>query len=321
MKLYIYSKTKAVKDFFNSIKLKKNEIIEIKKPENLFEDLKKIHPAEMVYCDVSSYDEKELKKILKALEVQKKYGIIDPRSQLNDIATLFYSNASDYIGKNLLKEGFTAQRLRTAYDYKILDEKDTIVVPEDFILTGKDWKDIKSGKEYTFCLMFVELDDLRELKKQTGASIISEIVDDFHNFLARAVANHNGKIWMWMDFGGLILLPFDGKNCDVIMSCIKLIMNRKMLNAEYFGYDIELRYRIALHIGNTLYKKRGETGTIVSDSINSIFHLGQQYAMPGNFYMTEYVTQFIPTGLNLLFVHDGEFEGREIYRMRLPLGH
>jgi len=321
MKTYIYSKTKAVKDCFEAIKIKKDEIIDIRNPEDILSDLKSLHATEMIYCDISSYDEKNQNKVLKALCEIKKYGIIDPKAQLEDSAQLFYNNASDYIGKNMIKNGIKAQRLRQAYDYKFLDDKENILIPEDFILSGANWKEIKSGKEYTFCLMFIELDDLRELKKQTGASIITEMVDDFQNFINQVIAPHNGKVWMWMDYGGLVLLPFDGENCSIIMSCIKLIMNRKMLNAEFFGYDIEMRYRIALHIGNTVYKKRGDTGEIVSDSINSIFHLGQQYAEPGNLYMTDYVTQFIPAGLRSLFVEDGEFEGRNIHRMRLPLGH
>ncbi|MBP7583491.1 MAG: hypothetical protein KBA61_05635, partial [Spirochaetes bacterium] len=32
------------------------------------------------------------------------------------------------------------------------------------------------------------------------------------------------------------------------------------------------------HVGNTVYRVRGDTGSIISDSINSIFHLGQKYA-------------------------------------------
>jgi hypothetical protein len=95
-----------------------------------------------------------------------------------------------------------------------------------------------------------------------------------------------------------------------------LMLNQRLISAEEFCYDFLVSFRVALHIGNTVYQLRGDTGTIVSDSINSIFHLGQKFAEPGSLYLTEDVRPLLPAGLEKSFVSEGIYEGREILRMR-----
>jgi hypothetical protein len=128
----------------------------------------------------------------------------------------------------------------------------------------------------------------------------------------------NGRVWMWMDFCGLVLIPFDGERCEAVLSCLRMVMNRVIISAEECDLGILLSYRIALHIGNTVYRARGDTGTIISDSINSIFHLGQKFARPGHFLVTENAEPFIPAGVRDLFRSEGVYEGRMIYRLALP---
>jgi len=94
------------------------------------------------------------------------------------------------------------------------------------------------------------------------------------------------------------------------------MLDRNIISAEDIGFNIPLSYRISLHIGNTVYKNRGDTGHIVSDTINSVFHIGQKYAGPGGFYVTQEIFPFIPKGLDAYFIPAGVFEGREIRRMR-----
>ena len=90
-------------------------------------------------------------------------------------------------------------------------------------------------------------------------------------------------------------------------------------------YDIErsvfpnfISLRIVLHMGSTIYTTRN-TGQVISDSINSIFHLGQQFARPNNFYITEEVLQICHAAFTEYFVEEGDFEGRNTYRMRRPI--
>jgi hypothetical protein len=167
--------------------------------------------------------------------------------------------------------------------------------------------------------MYTELDLHSDWKKKSGKLHLDKVGTDFHNFIERWVTPINGRIWMWEQFGGLVLFPFDGTNCEALLTCFKLMLNRTIISTEEFSYDILLSYRIALDIGNTVYKKRGETGTVISDTVNFLFHLGKRFADPGKLYLTDNVAAFIPSGLRDYFVPAGDFEGKTLQRMRLPV--
>ena len=224
-------------------------------------------------------------------------------------------------GKTPFASGITVKRLQDALNFKgaeieaFLEKEKT--ANRDFILSGSDWSGIKSGSEYTFLFMFIELDNKAEIR-QMGQEYAARVLDQFHDYITEVVSPARGKVWMWMDFGGLILFPFNGKECEAVIPAFKLMLDNRFTSSEIFDLDIFLTYRIAMHVGNTVYKTRGDTGTIVSDSINSIFHIGQKFAGTGTFCLTGEVFQYIPKGLGHCFAPAGEFEGREIMKM-IPL--
>jgi len=77
-----------------------------------------------------------------------------------------------------------------------------------------------------------------------------------------------------------------------------------------------IRYRIAMHIGNTVYQPRGKTGTIISDCINSLFHLGQKYTDEDGLFITENIYSFLNEKTKKLFIKVKPFEGRQIYTFK-----
>jgi hypothetical protein len=322
MEVYIFSDLKNIQKKFSDIGKSKNVVLSILPAA----DLKKIKriapPGSMVYADLSSFGEGEAPGILKFLArlADYRYAIIDPNAISGDIADLFHNGASDYIGKKIFKTGITRNRLLRAMNFQKL-ECDTEVQKSsrtNYILSGSDWKNIMQGRIYTFCFMFIELDYANEIKF-FGMEQFNRVIGSFRSYLEDLVEPINGKIWIWNDFGGLILFPFNGKKCDAIETALMLMINRKLLSAEITQLDIALSYRIAMHIGNTVYKSSGETGTIVSDSINSIFHLGQKFAEAGNLYLTEDIFSLTPDGLIKCFINAGEYEDRHIFRMRRVL--
>jgi hypothetical protein len=70
-------------------------------------------------------------------------------------------------------------------------------------------------------------------------------------------------------------------------------------------------------IGNLTYTQ-ANVGSVVSDSLNSVFHLGQEFAKPGQFCLTDDVLRFGHPALKEYFLEAGNFEGRRILRMRIP---
>lgn len=324
MELAIFTKSKAVKTYFNPLLKSRTHSAEILDPAQLEQVLKQNQSGLFVYVDVSGLEETARDSFLQSFPRRKKIrvGIVDPTGLIDDIGRLFHSGAVDYLGKRALTQTFSAKRLDAAL--RLMPFKDSRVdsekaeVSTDWKLSGNKWSGIRSGQEYTFCFLFVEIDLIDEWKRKSGQEHLDNVKKAFYRHIERVVSPLSGRIWMWMDMGGLVLFPFDGKQCPAILTCFKLVLDRVIISAEEFTYGTIISYRIALHIGNTVYKARGNTGTIVSGDINFLFHVGQKFAKPGHFYLTEPAVRFIPKGLESCFVDAGVFEDVSMTRMKHP---
>ncbi len=322
MQILVFSDNKGINKPFGKLIKSKDITVHFFSPSEIKKILKNTEHGSILYVDVSDMSTDERTKTMKYLAKLEnyRYGIIDRKNVIHDIAELFHNNACDYMGKELLKEEIAPKRIKTIETYRdiLLPEEEQNPAISNYILSGNNWNAIKTGQEYTFCMMFIELDNQKGLMKSMGASHIEKTIASFRKYLEKYFSPLQGQIWMWMDFGGLILFPFNGEKCDAILASFRMILNRHIICIEDIDINTVLSFKIALNIGNTVYRKKGDTGNIISDSINSIFHLGQKYTPPGNFYLTREVFEYAPAGLKKMFLDAGEYEGREILRMRLP---
>ena len=325
--IYLFSKNSKVLSFFKKIRNSKAFSLVIYNPVNYKTILRNTTQQTFVYVDISSFEKPEREKLINYITRQKRFdfGIIDPKNTISDPAVLFYHGASDYLGKDLLNLEAKTNRIKNAVDFysveSIEDESTEIPVFEDMptMLSGHNWDNIKVGNEYTFCMLHIEIDILPEWAVKSGKEHIEEVMDFFYSHLNIIITPLNGRMWMKTDYGGLVLFPYDGSCTPIIIECIKLIMNRIIISAEEYTYSTILTYRMSLDIGNTKYLTSGNTGNIISDSVNFIFHFGKQYASTGNFYLTGRVHEDIPPGLIDIFCPSERFEDRSIYRMKLPV--
>ncbi|HPS57970.1 MAG TPA: hypothetical protein PK514_07675 [Spirochaetota bacterium] len=321
MEISVFSDSQAVNSCFAGIAKAKGFSVNY----NPLSDLKKKGEASpddtVIYADLGGLAQPAVKKNLTILSsLNRVFGILDAKGSFDDPAVFFHAGASDYIGKALFKSGIDQARVKKVYDFgrkflQIQDAPPQAAVKFASPLSGNDWKKITLGKEYTFCFMHIELDEQKEIKKRFPGTALEEFTKRFHNFVEESVSDINGKVWMWADLGGLVLVPFDGETCPAIFKGFSMMLNRKIMSFENFDYDMLFSYRIAIHIGSTVYQTRGDTGKIVSDSVNSIHHLKQNFAEPGNMYLTEDVCKYIPVGFEKFFIKSGTYEGREIYRL------
>ena len=327
MRIAVFSDDDAVRSAFSEVMNASSDSILIRPAGEYKSFLKKCPRDTFVYIDVSTLSDAGRNQLTSLFKKYYDicYGILDPGGVIEDVAELFHAGCSDYMGSEILKKRISAKRIKRCADF-CAPRLNTTATDSDrvrrscYLLSGNNWDAVKSGHEYTFCFMFIELDHQREFKKAFGEAYQKKVVNSFRSFVESAVTPDGGRIWIWMEFGGLILFPFDGKRCPAILTAFRLMLARKTtIRAEYPQLSLLPTYRIALHLGNTVYKSRGETGTIVSDSINSIFHLGQRYTEPGNLYLTKEVLEFAPSGLEKMFLPAGTYEDREILRMRLPV--
>lgn len=181
-----------------------------------------------------------------------------------------------------------------------------------------DWSAIEPDTEYTFWFAFVSLNASRELAGQQSTEQSARLVAAFQQALDRYFAPVGGKIWMWKDFSGLVLFPFDGTTWKPVLAAYRFILNQNLVNAEDLGLSVPISFQIALDIGNTTYREAGKTGTIISDSVNYIFHLGQKFAPQGALTITSQIIPFLPERMTPLIIPMGKFEGRLVYRLRVP---
>ncbi len=271
----------------------------------------------MLYLDLSSFSKREARRVVNILEGQEglSYGIIDPEGFIPDPADLFHGGASDYIGPALFGGKLTLNRVLQGMDFYPGGEDDDAPEVYDDALS---WDDIEEGGEYPFFFLYAELDILPEWKAESASSMISGLLHTFESHLNRVFAPLGGRLWMKSDYGGLYLFPYSSGQSGIISACLQLILNKVLTSTEIFSYGTLLPYHFALDKGHTVYRKKGETGTLISDAVNFIFHLGQQYTTEGNFILSSRMAEHIPRGLEDCFTENGEFADQPLLRMKLP---
>ena len=316
---------RSVEAWFAPLTRSKKNSLSVIKPFDFPGKLKKLSNRHLVYLDISPFPEEEWQKHLRALLKKEnlRVGVIDPKNTVRDPGGFFHSGAVDYIPRAVLNGDFQAKRIQAAWDLFPFPEKGNrqehaLLAEQDWIPSPGGWKDVRKGHEYSFFFLYIEINMLDEWKKKSGSTHIDDIQEIFHRHIEETFKPIGGKIWMWMNNCGVVLFPFDGTSCRCIESCLRLILNRRIISIEEYGYNSLITYTMAVHLGNTIYKTRGDTGEIVSDSINFLFHIAKKYAGREHFYVTENVLPFLEPRLKELFLKSGTFEGVKMYSMKLP---
>jgi class 3 adenylate cyclase len=322
MTIVVFSDHKSVQHLFSSLHKGRSHEVKIVPRENYRSRLKDEEKPFLVYFDIFQMDTsvymKELRFLLKQADVA--VGVIDPKGTMEDPALFFHEGGVDYIGAKLFKGKIPLKRIKSVCSFIGVNDEDSDneTVPNSLSLVN-DWKEIREGHAYTFCFLYAELDLTHEWRRKSGQDHLKQVKERFHEYIRKAVEPHNGRIWMWNEYGGLVLFPYNGTPFHVVLAACKLVVNRSIAGCEQFPFKTPISFRLGIHIGETVYRERGNTGTIVSDSINFTFHLGSKYAVPGNMYITREVYDQTHPGLKDLFIREECFEGREIYRMRRVL--
>jgi class 3 adenylate cyclase len=96
-----------------------------------------------------------------------------------------------------------------------------------------------------------------------------------------------------------------------------MILNSSLISIEVLELSVPVNFTLALHYGKTPYQAPGKTGTVISDAVNFVFHLGSKCAEPGRLTISEEVPdEALPPALNAFFTAAGEFEGLGIRHSR-----
>ncbi len=272
------------KTFGTLMKSKKYSIVFIDRDE--YNKPKNTSTTTLYYLDITGLQQAEIQKYIKYFNKESMfYGIIDFKNTFSDIAWFFHNNACDYIKKETCNNPISESRIRAIVTFKSIPLSET--PQRKYIIARDSWKSIKPEQEYTFCFLFIEILDVQKMKQHIAADHLDSKIFSFRHFVENTLKHLDGKLWMWMDATGLFIFPFNGKSLPAVDSAIRLTVNRSIISLEHTLFNQIIHYRIAMHIGNTVYQPHGKTGTIISDCINSLFHLGQKYTADEGLFITE----------------------------------
>jgi class 3 adenylate cyclase len=325
VKVFVFTRTPAVILRMLSARARKEMNIEAFPLSELREPLPSSAETVLVYLDVRGLSDKERGRALSEIVKNPKvcFGVLDPMGTVKDIAALFHAGAVDYVGKKLTLAAFTAKRAAAvaAYARNANGGQDgagkgkgqtPVTAP-----VSDGWLDIVPGREHRFAFLFVEVDDAEELKKRHEPENLAGAMETFRGFVERVVLQHGGRLWMWGRFGGLALFPLHDSTSAAPLCGLRIILSRVFYDVEESLLPGRLVFHLALSVGTTVYQK-GDTGRIVSDGVNSIFHLGRKYTQPGQFLLTAEAGELAPPALRAYLVPAGSFEGSRIMRMLRP---
>ncbi|MFP4374186.1 MAG: hypothetical protein ACLFPO_07635 [Spirochaetaceae bacterium] len=329
MKIHLFSNGASAASAFAPLKRSRRYELEISEPPDPKRAMRSCSPDEFVYVDASHLDAEELFAFARKLDrvARCPFGLVYTGAEPADPSRLFFAGASDYIGAGALERGITTRRMDEVT--KFIERRELergTAVAEDFeapapdsgryIISGSDWDGIEPSHEYTFWFLLAELDDVSHYANHTSESYTEELVAALRRRVAKAAAPYKGRVWIWKKTGGILLFPYDGSACTPLVPIMRLVLNRAIANVEEHGFKSEISFRLALHLGNTVFESEGHTDRIVSETVNFIFHLGRRYLEPGDLAVTAEAFHFIPPALKPYFRRSAPFEGHGIMRLR-----
>jgi hypothetical protein len=280
--------------------------------------------------DISGLDAGELKKTCNRLKkacAASPWGLVDPAGEAPDPAAFFFDGASDYIGPGLLKKGWDKKRMTAALSWR----NDAPPKSGDSAAPGtsenrgvrkfpggkfEGWKSIRAGTSASFLFLYFSLSGENDLRAHLGEKAITVVQNRLRDVLQQNLQESQSLLWMESEFSSLFLVPPRALNAKAaVESSLRMIAGCRLIGIENLGLSIPVNFTFALHYGKTVFRAPGKTGTIVSDAINYIFHLGNKKAEPGRLTISADVSdEAIPEGLKDLFSPAGIYE-------ELPIRH
>ncbi|MDR0321195.1 MAG: hypothetical protein LBI28_06805 [Treponema sp.] len=293
--------------------------------------------GDITYIDVSGLTVADYKKLLGSLKNScKGWGIIDPKGSIKDVATLFFEGASDYLGPGVLKEAIEPKHFKQAVQWRKEAAKAAENADEDSakgeggstflnssiklpaVSAFPGWKKMETGKVMPFYLLYCSLQGKVSLDDRLDEKTVAKVHKRFLNVLDNNFYKGDGLLWMNSGRDCLFLIPPRVKNVEeAIKASLNVIISAPQITLEALNISIPANFVFALHYGSITYKPPGRTGTIVSDAINFVFHLGAKKAEPGRLTVSgELPGVTIPKSLQDCFSSAGEFEGRKIWHTK-----
>jgi hypothetical protein len=278
--------------------------------------------GDLSYLDVTGQEAAEQRRrvaLLKGRSGKAAWGILDPKGCCPDPAALFHLGASDYLGPQACKKGLTKARIKAALAFNGDDPEASGLDPrarvDEYPFAG--WSNLKRGSPLPFYFLYFGIEGAAGLKRELGETGYASFRDRLRAHLQQSLTEANALLWIESETSGLFLLPPSRRAAQAAVdACLRSLLGAPIIGYEKLGMSIPISLFYALHFGSSAFEEPGKTGTIVSEDVNFIFHLGAKRAEANRITLSAAAEGAIPEKLSDLFESSGTFEGRGLKRSR-----
>ena len=156
------------------------------------------------------------------------------------------------------------------------------------------------------------------LRPIIGEAAFNTVKTRLGDVLQQALWETDALLWMETEGSSLFLIPPRAVNIRAAVEAVlKMLLNVRLIGIEKLGLLIPVELTFALHYGQTIFQAPGQTGAVVSESVNYIFHLGTKRAESGRLSISGDLPDVsIPKNMQDMFVPASNFEDRKIWHSK-----
>lgn len=272
----------------------------------------------IVFLDAAALPKRALAEAMDRLSSSRhlRWAIIDRTRILKDTALVFHLGGCDYIGADAEEGSIDLQRLDRAALFASRMDPDTRAhhSHRSHGSTFPGWDALEEGKSYELLILFASIADAEGLRTRLGETRFARLKASAQALAASIAHDAGGLLWITDDRSFLLL--FQPDTCSQVMnSCLKVLANMRLISFEQFRLDQEsVSLSFSLRRAVLPWQKPGQTGTVIADALNYIFHLGRRFTPPGTIDLVDGLGSELPPRLASRLENAGDFEGRSIER-------
>jgi len=273
---------------------------------------------ELVYLDLGSLPKRQHAEWLERLSADRglRWAVIDRGRSLDDPAALFRLGAVDFIGAEA-REGIVDRgRIEDirAYAERLDNHGPKAARQRAHYGCFPGWEALTEGKTYELCAFYAGVWDADGLRTRLGEQRFARFKAAVAGVVNGVVQEHGGLLWIADDQSFLALLPPE-LAAQLVASAMRILANMRLISYEQLRLEQEVGcLYFCIRRCELPWQKPGQTGTVVSDALNYMYHLGRKFTPACAVDLVDDLAETLDPRLKALFVDAGSFENRPIRR-------
>lgn len=312
MRAVLVTRSKALELLFDGVELVRRS------PAELDPSALPWGQDELVYLDLGSVPKRQRSEWLERLAAARglRWAVIDRGRALDDPAALFRLGAVDYLGAEAREGVVDRARLDDIRAYaERLDNHGPKAARHRAHHGGfPGWDALAEDKSYELCALYAGVWDADGLRTRLGELRFSRFKAAAAGIVNALVQEHGGLLWISDDQSFLALFPPELAS-QLVVSAMRILANMRLISYEQLRLEQEVGcLYFCLRRCELPWQKPGQTGTVVSDALNYMYHLGRKFTPPCSIDLVDELADSLDPRLKTLFIDAGSFENRPIRR-------